>query len=127
MSSDSVCSAPSTMLPHWSDTSSSRERERERERPTPTVAGILRDLVSWWADHAILLTRKHPEDRLAIERVRRFAFAWLAGEPCPDLSIDELLTTVATLMSGIDRNLGGAAATSADDDERNAIGADPNA
>jgi hypothetical protein len=85
------------------------------------VAAILRDLVSWAADIAILLTRACPEDRDAIERVRRCAYAWLAGESCPEVSIDDVLTTVAALMAGIDRDLGGT--TPDDDDERHAIGA----
>jgi hypothetical protein len=84
------------------------------------VAAVLRDLVSWGADIAILLTRGCPEDRHAIERVRRYAYAWLAGEPCPDVSIDDVLTTAAAMMAGIDRNLGG---TTTSDDERHAIGA----
>ena len=103
-------------LPHWSEVPS----DLPRTRPSPTVAAVLRDLVSWGADIAILLTRGCPEDRAAIERVRRYAYAWLAGESCPDVSIDDVLTTAAALMAGIDRNLG---VTPASDDERPAIGA----
>ena len=91
-----------------------------RPQPPLSVAKVLHDLVSWAADIAILLTRECPEDRAAIERVRRYAHAWLAGESCPDVSIDDVLTTVAALMAGIDRNLGG---TTPDEDERHAIGA----
>ena len=104
-------------LPHWSEVSS----ESLRTRPSPSVALVLRDLVSWAADIAILLTRGCPEDRDAIERVRRYACAWLAGESCPDVAIDDVLTTIAALMAGIDRDLGG---TIPDDDERHAIGAE---
>jgi hypothetical protein len=84
------------------------------------VAAVLRDLVSWAADIATLLTRGYPEERDAIERVRCYALAWLAGEPCPDVSIDDVLTTTAALMAGIDRDLGG---TAPDEDDRPAIGA----
>lgn len=103
------------LLPHWSEVSS----EPPRARPSPSVAAVLRDLVSWGADIAILLTRGCPEDRVAIERVRGYAHAWLAGESCPDISIDDVLTTAAALMAGIDRNLGG---TTSDEDESHPIG-----
>jgi hypothetical protein len=104
-------------LPHWSEVSGGDPPPR---RPPPAVAAVLRDLVSWAADIAILLTGSCPEDREAIERVRGCADAWLAGEPGPEVSLDDVLTTTATLMAGIDRNLGG---TTADEDERQAIGA----
>lgn len=103
-------------LPHWSEVSSGPLRAR----PSAHVAAVLRDLVAWAADLALLLTRGCPEDRTAIERVRHYACAWLAGEPCADIAIDDVLTTVAALMAGIDRSLGG---TIPDDDEREAIGA----
>ncbi len=103
-------------LPHWSEVPS----DPPRARPSPSVAAVLRDLVAWGADIAILLTHGCPEDRDAIERVRRYAYAWLAGESCPEVSIDDVLTTAAALMAGIDRNLGG---TTSDNDERHAIGA----
>jgi hypothetical protein len=86
------------------------------------VAAVLRDLMSWGADIAIVLTREYPEDRNAIERVRRYAHAWLEGESCPEVSIDDVLTTAAALMAGIDRNLGGTTPNT-DDDDRHAIGA----
>ena len=106
----------SSHLPHWSEVPS----DLPRARPSPSVAAVLRDLVSWGADIAILLTRGCPEDRDAIERVRLYAYGWLAGKSCPDVSIDDVLTTVAALMAGIDRDLGG---TTSDDNERHAIGA----
>src|SRR4051812_33305990 len=105
----------SSHLPHWSEVGSNPPRAR----PSPSVAAVLRDLVSWGADIAIFLTRGCPEDRDAIERVRRYAYAWLAGDSCPEVSIDDVLTTAAALMAGIDRNLGGTTS----DDERHAIGA----
>ena len=105
----------SSHLPHWSEVGS----DPPRARPSLSVAAVLRDLVSWGADIAILLTRGCPEDRDAIERVRRYAYAWLAGESCPEVSIDDVLTTAAALMAGIDRNLGGTTS----DNERHAIGA----
>jgi hypothetical protein len=94
--------------------------DRLPARPTLRVAAVLRDLVSWAADIATLLTRGCPEERDAIERVRCYAHAWLAGGSCPDVSIDDVLTTTAALMAGIDRDLGG---TAPDEDERPAIGA----
>src|SRR5882672_7103965 len=105
-------------LPHWSEV----EPGAPRPRPAPMVAAVLRDLVSWGADIAILLTRGCPEDREAIERVRCAAYAWLANEPLPDVAIDDVLTTVAAIMSGIDRNLN-ATVPGDEDDERRAIGA----
>ncbi|HEY0388748.1 MAG TPA: hypothetical protein VGC71_09920 [Gaiellales bacterium] len=96
--------------------------DARRARPSPTAAAVLRDLVSWAADIATLLTRGTPEDRDAIERVRSYAYAWLANESCPDIAIDDVLTTAAALMAGIDRTLGGTVADG-EDDERHAIGA----
>jgi hypothetical protein len=109
-------------LPHWSDVPPRRSPGEEPVRAplTPTVAGTLRDLVSWAADTAILLTRDCPEDRAAIEQVRAFAHAWLAGEPCPELEMHDVLVTAAALMSGIDLRLKRALST-LDDDDRNAI------
>lgn len=103
-------------LPHWSEVPS----DPPPRRPSPAVAAVLRDLVSWASDIAIVLTRACPEDREAIERVRRCADAWLTGESCPEVALDDVLTTAAALMAGIDRNLGG---TIPDEDERQAIGA----
>lgn len=103
-------------LPHWSEVDSGPPHRR----PAPNVSAILSDLVSWAADIAMLLTRGCPEDREAIQRVRRYALARLAGEPCADVSIDDVLTTAAALMAGIDRDL---TRTTHDEDERPAIGA----
>lgn len=94
-----------SLLPSWSDTAP----RRERPRPGPSVAAILRDLVSWACDIAIVVTRGCPEDSIAIDRVRRYAEAWLADQPCPDVDIDDVLTTVAAAMAGLDRDLGGTA------------------
>lgn len=105
-------------LPHWSEV----ESDAPRARPTPRVAAVLRDLVSWAADIAVVLTRGCPEDREAIDRVRSCAYAWLANEACSDVAIDDVLTTAAALMSGIDRSLGGTIPDD-EDDERHAIGA----
>ena len=121
VSACAVCgrSSPASItsrLPHWSEV----EGDAPHPRPSTRVAGVLRDLVAWAADIAILLTRGCPEDRDAIERVRRCAYAWLAGESCPDFAIDDVLTTAAALMAGIDRNLSD---TPPDEDERHAIGA----
>jgi len=104
-------------LPHWSEVAD----KPPRSRASPNVAVVLHDLVSWAADIAIVLTRECPEDRAAIERVRRYVYAWLAGDRCRDLEIDDVLTTVAALMAGIDRDLGGTAHD--DDNEHQAIGA----
>lgn len=106
-----------THLPHWSEP----QADPPRARPAPHIAAVLHDLVSWAADIAIVLTRDCPEDHDAIDRVRRCAFAWLANEPCPDVSIDDVLTTAAALMASIDHTLGGT--VDPDKDERHAIGA----
>ena len=102
-------------LPHWSEVAN----EPSRKRPSQSVAAILRDLVCWAADIAILLTRGCLEDHAAIERVRHYACAWLAGDRCPEVSIDDVLTTTAVIMAGIDRDLRGPF----EEDERLAIGA----
>lgn len=100
-------------LPHWSEVAPyGRDDDDPRHlRPTPTVAAVLTDLVSWAADLGIVLTRECSEDRAAIEDVRRYAVAWLAGKPCPELRIEDVLTTVATLLSAIDLDLGRATST----------------
>jgi hypothetical protein len=103
-------------LPHWSEVGT----DPPRGRPAASVGLVLRDLVAWAADIAIVLTHGCPEDREAIERVRRHAYAWLAGESCPDVEIDDVLTTAAALMAGIDRDIGG---RNPDPDECDAIGA----
>jgi hypothetical protein len=109
------------LLPHWSEP----RTEPPLAHPAPNVAAVLRDLVSWAADIAIVLTGDCPEDHEAIDRVRQCAFAWLDGEPCPEVSIDDLLLTAATLMMSIDRTVertvGGT--VDPDHDERDAIGA----
>jgi len=114
--SRSLRASTTSQLPHWSEVAD----PRPRGRPTPVVAAALGDLVSWAADIAIVLTRSCPEDVAAIERVRSYAHAWLSGEPCRDVEVDDVLTTAAALMAGIDLDLGG---TSPDEDERQAIGA----
>lgn len=89
-------------LPHWSEVQS----ERQWERPSPPTAAGLADLVNWAADIALKLTRRTaPDDHEAIERVRGYALAWLAGQTCPDVSMHDLLTTVAAIMAAIDRDL----------------------
>ena len=97
--------------PHWSEVSPSRSRcaptddEPLGTRPTPATARMLADLVSWAADLGIVLTHQCPEDRAAIEGVRRYVHAWLAGVARPDVRIEDVLTTVAVLMSAIDLDL----------------------
>lgn len=103
-------------LPHWSEVPS----DPPLRRPTPAVAAVLRDLVSWGADIAIRLTHGCPEDLEAIERVRSAAHAWLAGESADEVSLDDVLTTAAALMAGIDRDLD---RTTPDEDERQPVGA----
>jgi hypothetical protein len=95
------------LLPHWSDVPPRRSPDDEPVclPLTPTAAAALRDLVSWAADTALVLTRGCPEDRAAIEQVRTFAHAWLAGKPCPELEMHDVLVTAAALMSGIDLRL----------------------
>jgi hypothetical protein len=111
-------------LPHWSDVPVRHPSDDDTVRSplTPTVAAMLRDLVSWAADTAIVLTRDCPEDRAAIEHVRAFAHAWLAGAPCPELEMHDVLVTTAALMSGIDLRLQRALAN-LDDGDRDAIAA----
>ena len=105
-----------SQLPHWSEVAD----PPPRTRPSPPVSAVLCDLVSWAAEIAVVLTRGCPEDLAAIERVRAAALAWLAGDTCRDVDVDDLLTTAAALMAGIDLNLGG---TTPDEDERQAVGA----
>lgn len=110
------------LLRHWSEPQPAEPDKPEPLRLTPTVASVLRDLVSWAADLALVLTRGCPDDRAAIEQVRAYAHAWLAGEPCPELEMHDVLTSAAALMSGIDLRLKRSTLTR-DDAERNAIGA----
>jgi hypothetical protein len=102
-------------LPHWSEVSN----ESVRPLPSLDTAAVLHDLVEWAADLALVLTRGCPQENAAIERVRSFAYAWLAGAPCSSVAIEDVLTTMAALLAGFDRDLGG---TVPDADE-NAVGA----
>jgi hypothetical protein len=103
-------------LPHWSEVSN----KPVRVLPSADTAAVLHDLVAWAADLACLLTRGCPDEIAAIERVRSFAYAWLAGETCSSVAIEDVLTTMAALLAGFDRDLGG---TVPDADENDAIGA----
>jgi len=71
-------------------------------RSTGPIAAQLADLVAWAADLAVHFTHDCPEDREAIDKVRRYVMAWLAGESCRDLAVQDVLTTVATLLAAID-------------------------
>ena len=110
--------AISAHLPHWSETEG--EPRPRFPRPPPDMIEILRDLTSWAADIAIRLTGDCPEDREAIDRVRTCVNAYLDGKPMSEVSTQDVLTTVAAIMAGIDRDVGG---TIPDEDERQAIGA----
>lgn len=89
-------------LPHWSEVCG----PHAWPSPSPLVAAALSDLVNWVADIGVKVTRRTtPEDHEAIERVRRYALAWLAGESCPDASMADLLTTTAAMVAAIDRKL----------------------
>ena len=92
-------------LPHWSEVTPPRKARRARGALPFSVAEVLADLVAWAADIGVLLTRQCPEDRAAIEGVRSYALAWLAGKPCRDVRIEDVLTTVATLLGAIDLDL----------------------
>jgi hypothetical protein len=92
-------------LPHWSDTAPRRRAPEDAPArvPPPThVAAILVDLVAWAADLGIALTQEAPEERAAIEGVRDYAYAWLTGAPRDEVSITDVLTTAATLLSAIE-------------------------
>ena len=108
--------ATTCRLPHWSEVSD----KPVRVLPSAETAAALHDLVTWTADLACRLTDGCPEECAAIERVRSFAYAWLAGEPCSSVAIADVLTTMAALLAGYDLRLGG---TIPDHDERDAIGA----
>lgn len=112
----------SPTLRHWSEVPEEPPDKRRPAQLTPAIASALRDLVAWAADLAIALTESCPEDRAAIEQVRACAFAWLDGEPCPELEIREVLVTAAALMSGIDLRLRHST-PNLDDADRHAIGA----
>jgi hypothetical protein len=81
------------------------DRARDALHAARSVTAQLTDLVSWAADLAIRLTVHCPEDRDAIEAVRRYVLSWLAGVPCRDVPIQDVLTTVATLLAAIDLDL----------------------
>lgn len=101
--SDIVRDTDPPTLPHWSVTSPGSEPPRSRL--TPHVAGVLRDLLAWAADLAMDWMHDSPDDRAAIAQVRAFADAWLANKPCPELELQDVLTSVAALMSEIDLRL----------------------
>jgi hypothetical protein len=92
-------------LPHWSEVTPPGDAKPARGTWPMSVANVLADLVAWAADIGVVLTRGCAEDRAAIEGVRRYALAWLAGKPCRDVRIEDVLTTVATLLGAIDLDL----------------------
>jgi hypothetical protein len=102
---DGVTRDPDTpLLEHWSEVTPTTEPP-PRPRVTPRVAAALRDLIAWAADLAIQLTHGCPEDRDAIEGVRDYADAWLVGQRRRVPALTDVLTSVATLLSGIDLEL----------------------
>lgn len=92
-----------TGLLHWAEVPS----PTRQVQLSANVVPVLRDLVSWAADIALVLTHHYPEEQSAIERVRRNALAWLDGETTLDLSIEDVLSTAAILMAAVDKNIGG--------------------
>ena len=92
----------STDLPHWSEVPDTHAGPRHPHKES----AVLTDLVNWMADIAVKVTRHTtPDDHEAIERVRRYALAWLAGEPRPRYAMQDLLTTTAAMVAAIDRKL----------------------
>ena len=64
-----------------------------------------REAFDWALDVAAALARDFPEEVEAVERVRAFMRARLAGQPS-NVSIDDVLFTFGLLIGAIERDLG---------------------
>ena len=64
-----------------------------------------REAFDWALDVAVALARDFPEEVEAVERVRAFMRARLAGKPAM-VSIDDVLFTFGLLIGAIERDLG---------------------
>ena len=64
-----------------------------------------REAFDWALDVAVALARDFPEEVEAVERVRTFMRARLAGKPAM-VSIDDVLFTFGLLIGAIERDLG---------------------
>lgn len=91
-----------------------KKKEKQRRGTTMHDAGdldwkplyrALRDSIEWALDVAATLAAPYPEEVEAIERVRSFVRAKLAGRPA-EVRIDDLLLTFGILIAAIERDLG---------------------
>ena len=69
------------------------------------LIGAFREAFEWALDVAAALAREYPEEVAAVERVREFMRARLAGKPAM-VSVDDVLLTFGLLIGAIERDLG---------------------
>jgi hypothetical protein len=63
------------------------------------------DVSNWALDIAAKLSRDYPEDQQAIENVREFVDAWLAGRRS-EVAVSDVLNTIAIIFSAIEIDRG---------------------
>lgn len=85
-----------------------RLRINHRHRAEPSAEtnwkalyAALRDAVEWALDLASRLSSPYPEEQDAVERVRAFAHARLAGIPA-DLDVNDVMLTLGILIAAIE-------------------------
>lgn len=66
-----------------------------------TLFAALRDTAEWALDRASELASPYPEEQDAVERVRAYIRARLAGNPA-ELVLDDVLLTLGILIAAID-------------------------
>jgi hypothetical protein len=71
----------------------------DRER---ALQAALREAVEWALDLASRIAAQYPEEASAVEKVRTFVRARLAGLPV-DVDLDDVLITMGILIGAIDR------------------------
>ena len=80
-------------------------KEIDSEAQDRTLFRALKDAFEWAIDIAAGLARDYPEEVEAVERLRAYLRAWLAGNRAT-VPLQDVLFVLALLMSAIERGCG---------------------
>lgn len=78
---------------------------RDGELDWTSLFAAFQDAFEWALDVAIAIARDYPEEVEAVERVRTFMRARIAGD-MSHVRVDDILFTFGLLMAAIERDLG---------------------